>query len=156
MLFATKIMRPSALCVMQVSIPDKIGKHAQPLLCHVQLDADNAAGEGYVLLVAKARGIMECKRELQFLRLQKHMHACAAEVFTWHHSNTDWVGLVVKFVSASSAYGSTSRHFCELMQIAPENIQLVAHVIPSGSRAPPHHAHMQCHTLLRSMCRSAC
>ena len=44
-----------AVGVVQVSLSDKIGEHAQPFLRHVQLDVDNAAGEGYVLLVARAR-----------------------------------------------------------------------------------------------------
>ena len=46
-----------ALCMMQVSLSDKIREYAQSLLCHVQLDADNAAGEGYVLLVAMLRAL---------------------------------------------------------------------------------------------------
>ena len=40
-----------ALCMMQVSLSNKIREHAQSLLCHVQLDTDNAVGEGYVLVV---------------------------------------------------------------------------------------------------------
>ena len=32
-----------AFCMMQVSLSDKTREYAQSLLCHVQLDADNAA-----------------------------------------------------------------------------------------------------------------